>query len=153
MDDLEGTAILFAPFILIPASILTARSVKYLYKSYLFKKFGLGIFWNWDIFYDKGDDILSDHGIRGPTSDTPILLEKTKEMKKIEKEQKMLELEKKKLETQKANPQETSSLLASTSSAEQYLEALKKKTKNAWYSNLSPHAIRKFLDVSSLAKW
>ncbi|KAJ3255511.1 hypothetical protein HK103_006236 [Boothiomyces macroporosus] len=139
---IDATVVLIFPFVFIPTTIIAFRLIKYFYRLYLAKLYGIA----------NANELLQNPlahlGIG--KQDTTF----TKEIRRIQKTRLKLELENQK------RKQENDTLLgkgkplaAPIMAAEQYFEVLKSHSMKTWYEILSPSAIRKSLETSHYARW
>ncbi|KAI9009874.1 hypothetical protein BC832DRAFT_597262 [Gaertneriomyces semiglobifer] len=144
--------ILWAPFVIIPVSIIAARFMRFVWRYYQAKVYGF----DEDLFSDP----LSELGLsltRGYSN--------TADIRKIRKEQQKIQAKQVRHErgsTAREREQRDASTTLGTrrfmtgfaplDAAENYFHDLTRRTRRTWTDRLSPEAIRRWIDVSRWAR-
>ncbi|KND04243.1 uncharacterized protein SPPG_01674 [Spizellomyces punctatus DAOM BR117] len=136
--------ILWAPFVLIPFTIILSRVLRYLWRLYQARVYG----------YDE--DLFSD-----PLAELGLSITRhyrnTTDIRKIRKEQRKIHSKQQRAE-RAAAARETGPArrfiagFAPLNAAESYFQDLRKRTKRTWSERLSPEAVRRWIDTSRYAR-
>ncbi|KAJ2997541.1 hypothetical protein HDV02_005430 [Globomyces sp. JEL0801] len=156
----EGVSVLLAPFVLIPASIITARLLKYIWKIYEAKKYGYGD----GIF----EDPLAELGLKMNRG-----YDNTEDIRKLRKENLRAEKESQKRRISEANRNKINEMILKSGTedgvdvsrptfklpkfvpiqaAGTYFNELKRQTTKTWFERLSPDAVRRWVETSKYAR-
>ena len=148
-----GTFILLFPFFAIPASIIIARLVKYIWKIYQARKYGFG--------NDILEDPLAELGLKFRRG-----YENTTEIRKLRKEKTRIQKQAIKDRVKDMKRSEEIERVANGGrrfssklndfvpihAAEEYLNHIRQQTAKTWYEKLSPDALRRWVDLSRYAR-
>ncbi|KAI9096539.1 hypothetical protein DFS34DRAFT_680664 [Phlyctochytrium arcticum] len=138
--------ILWAPFVLIPFSIIFARISRYLWRFYQARMYG----YDEDLFSDP----LAELGLsitRGYRN-TADIRKIRKEHRKVFVKQARAERAAAALETGPTPARRFIAGFAPLNAAESYFHHIRRKTRRTWSDRLSPDAVRRWIDTSRYAR-